>query len=99
MTLIDYAVLILFSVGVFVFLTTYLPFSPMTIDLVNLRRESQLKIFRHRKTLWTVGAVCFASVMLLGLTTAGVVWFWSVVVAALLLLFMFFHLKNENSII
>jgi len=89
MTLIDYAALILFSVGVFLFLTTYLPFSPMTIDIVNLRRESQLKIFRHRKTLWTVGAVCFASVMLLGLTIAGVVWFWSVVIAALVLLFMF----------
>jgi Protein of unknown function (DUF3179) len=87
---IDYAALFLFAVGVLSLLINYLPFSPMTIDIVNLRRETQLKIFRHRKALGVVGVLGLAGAMVLGLTTsAGAGWFWTAAGAGAMLLFMF----------
>ncbi len=86
----DYGALFFFTVGVSAFLATYLPFSPMTIDIVNLRRETQLEIFRHRVALWTIGSVSLTAVLSLGLTAmADPGWGWAVVAAAGLLLFMF----------
>ena len=87
---INYAALTLFAVGVVSLLINYLPFSPMTIDIVNLRRETQLKIYHHRKALGVVGISGLAAVMILGLTTtAGAAWFWTTAGTAAMLLFMF----------
>jgi hypothetical protein len=41
-------------------MTLYLPFSPVTIDLVMLPRGGQVWIYRHRRILWTVATVSFA---------------------------------------
>ncbi len=87
--MIDYSVLVLYLIGVSAFLTTYLPFSPMTIDLVNLQRDNQLNIFRYRKLLWATGAICFVSVVVIGFSTDNSGWFWITLVTAAMLLFMF----------
>ncbi len=50
-------VVILYALGLSALLVTFLPFSPMTIDLVNLSRETQLAIWRYRKHLWGLTGV------------------------------------------
>ena len=39
-------------------LATLLPFSPLTIDLVNLTRERQIFIHQRRKQFWGFAAIC-----------------------------------------
>ncbi|MFT4563870.1 MAG: hypothetical protein ACI9BW_003630 [Gammaproteobacteria bacterium] len=58
---------VLYTIGLVALLTTFLPFSPLTIDLVNLSRESQLAIWRHRNKLWTVAGVCWLAACGVGL--------------------------------
>ena len=68
----------------------YLPFSPMTIDLVNFKRDTQLWIYRHRRAFWAAGIVSF--VIVAGRAAGGMTemsWLWGVVVAAGLFTFMF----------
>lgn len=81
---------LLFLVGMAALLITYLPFSPMTIDIVNFRRETQLNIFRHRKIYWLVGVACLCGVSLLGLSgLAADAWFWVALVSAAIMLFLY----------
>lgn len=86
----DYVMTVLFLAGLTSILTVYLPFSPMTIDLVNFTRATQLRIYRSRRRFWILGAIMFGSV---GMASAGgmasMAWFWGVVAAVTLLAFMF----------
>jgi len=94
--------IILFAVGLVAFLITFLPFSPMTIDLVNLRRETQITIYRHRHKYWLVGAITLGLLLVRGigamtaepgasglLYATSPAWFWIALVTAALLAFMF----------
>ena len=56
--------LALYLAGLVALLTTYLPFSPLTIDWVNLRRENQLAIHRRRHSLWIFGGLCWTGTLL-----------------------------------
>lgn len=58
---------ILYTVGLATALIIFLPFSPMTIDLVNLPRDTQITIYRHRLLLWRITGICFGVVALRGL--------------------------------
>jgi len=80
--------LVIFGTGAF--LTTYLPFSPMTIDIVNLTRSAQLRIFHWRRTIWAAGAVAFLIVAAAALSgVVGLEWLWGVSAISALLLFMY----------
>lgn len=57
----------LYVIGLVTILLIYLPFSPMTIDLVNFSRDTQIAIYRHRRLLWTIGGLCLGAVLLRGL--------------------------------
>lgn len=71
-------------------LLIYLPFSPMTIDLVNFSRDTQLKIYLNRHYLWAVGIVCFAVVLGRVLTGyADSQWLWISLITIGMLVFMF----------
>ncbi len=77
---------IIYAVGVATALVIYLPFSPMTIDLLMLPRARQIAIYRHRKTLWAVVAVCCALLAgrgLLGLAEPA--WLWAAAITAAVL--------------
>ncbi|MEX2515576.1 MAG: DUF3179 domain-containing (seleno)protein [Gammaproteobacteria bacterium] len=93
---------IIFAIGTGALLTLYLPFSPMTIDMVNLRRETQISIYRNRRLFWVIGIVGLATIFLRGLyamiepAAAGSLfaasspsWFWISAVTSLALAFMF----------
>lgn len=50
---------LLYVIGTGAFLTSYLAFSPVTRDLVVfLSRNAEIQIFRYRKLLWALGAIC-----------------------------------------
>jgi hypothetical protein len=53
-----------YAIGVAALLLIYLPFSPMTIDLVNFSRDTQIAIYRRRHTLWAIAGVCLGAVLL-----------------------------------
>lgn len=55
-----------YAIGLAVVMLIYLPFSPMTIDLVNFSRDTQIAIYRHRRLLWTVAGICFGLVLVRG---------------------------------
>ncbi|HUW38257.1 MAG TPA: DUF3179 domain-containing (seleno)protein [Rhodocyclaceae bacterium] len=57
----------LYVIGVLAILLIYLPFSPMTIDLVNFSRDLQVAIYLRRHVLWTIGGVALGAVVLRGL--------------------------------
>jgi len=57
----------LYAVGLATMLVIFLPFSPMTIDLVNLSRDTQIAIYRHRRLLWAIAGACLGVVLLRGL--------------------------------
>ena len=81
---------ILYGIGVVTALAIYMPFSPMTIDLLMLPRGAQIAIHRHRHKLWAVVVVCFGLVLLraaLGMAAPG--WPVTVAVTAGLLAFAF----------
>ncbi len=57
--------LVLFAAGTGALLISYLAFSPMTRDLVVfLSRDQQITIFKYRRTLWAIGIVCLAALVL-----------------------------------
>lgn len=53
-----------YAIGVAALLLIYLPFSPMTIDLVNFSRDTQIAIYRRRHTLWAIAGICLGAVLL-----------------------------------
>jgi hypothetical protein len=55
---------VLYAIGIVAVLVIFLPFSPMTIDLVNLRRETQLSIYRNRRKWWLVVAAAFGFLLI-----------------------------------
>ncbi len=57
-----------YVVGMVAMMLIYLPFSPMTIDLVNFSRDTQIAIYRHRRKLWVIAGVCLGVILLRGLT-------------------------------
>ena len=61
----------LYAIGLATVLAIFLPFSPMTIDLVNLPRETQIAIYRHRAVLWSIAGTCLGLVLLRGLIGAS----------------------------
>ena len=61
----------LYAIGLATMLTIFLPFSPMTIDLVNLSRDTQTMIYRHRALLWSIAETCLGMMLLRGLIGAS----------------------------
>jgi hypothetical protein len=61
----------LYAVGLAAVLAIYLPFSPMTIDLVNLSRAAQIAIYRNRLVLWLIADAAFLVLLLRSLAGAG----------------------------
>ncbi|MBI2311590.1 MAG: DUF3179 domain-containing protein [Betaproteobacteria bacterium] len=57
----------LYAIGLAAIMLIYLPFSPMTIDLVNFSRDTQIAIYRRRHLLWAIGGLCLGAVLLRGL--------------------------------
>ncbi len=62
---------VLYLVGLASVLITFLPFSPMTIDWVNLRRDTQLAIYARRYRWWGVAAMSWTLALILGLAGMG----------------------------
>lgn len=62
--------LALYGIGLSIVMILFLPFSPMTIDLVNLPRDMQIAIYRKRRLLWTLADLCLGVVLLRGLAGA-----------------------------
>lgn len=50
----------LFVIGIAMFAVLFVPFSPMTIDLLTLPRHYQIGIYRRRHVFWAIGIACFA---------------------------------------
>lgn len=61
----------LYFLGLGLLLATFLPFSPMTIDLVNLGRDAQLTIYRWRRPLWVAAAAAWVASLALGASGHG----------------------------
>jgi hypothetical protein len=57
----------LYFIGLAAILLIFLPFSPMTIDLVNFSRDTQIAIYRHRRRFWVIGIASFSLVLILGI--------------------------------
>lgn len=72
---------ILFVIFMMAFLSTYLPFSPLTIDLVNLSREQQLWLYRRRHLIWSIGIVAAGAVIGLDIGRAIGIGGWTIAVA------------------
>ncbi|MFQ5659919.1 MAG: DUF3179 domain-containing (seleno)protein [Gammaproteobacteria bacterium] len=86
----QYLDLILYAVAMVSILVIFLPFSPMTIDIVNFSRDTQLKIFLNRHILWTIGIICFAVLLGRGVMDyADKAWLWTALISIGVLAFMF----------
>ena len=72
--------LALYLVGVGAMLVPFLPFSPMTIDLVNLSRERQLAVYRKRHWFWAASALSSIALILAAWvgrdTPDAATWWW-----------------------
>lgn len=60
---------LLYILGLVALLATFLPFSPLTIDLVNLSRTAQLAIYERRHALWGLALVAWSLALALGLAS------------------------------
>lgn len=86
----QYLDIILYIVAMGSILLIYLPFSPMTIDLVNFSRDTQLKIYLNRRYLWAVGIACFAILLVRAVSGyADDTWLWTGLISIAVLAFMF----------
>ena len=86
----QYIEIALYTLAMASILLIYLPFSPMTIDLVNFSRDTQLKIYLSRHYLWGIGAVCFTVLLgRAGLGYADDQWLWIGLISIGMLAFMF----------
>ena len=90
--------IILMGLGMGALLTLFLPFSPMTIDVVNLKRETVLWIYRNRKVFWAVAILALGGLLLRsGLQTWGAgpavpgaaTWFWATLGCVAVMAMMF----------
>jgi hypothetical protein len=63
--------ILLYSLGLGSLLVLFLPFSPMTIDLVMLSRDKQVWIYRHRRMFWAVATLCFLFLLVRAFTGMG----------------------------
>lgn len=86
----QYLDIALYALAMVSIMLIYLPFSPMTIDLVNFSRDTQLKIYLNRRYLWAIGVICFAILLgRAGLGYAGDEWLWIGLISVGMLAFMF----------
>jgi hypothetical protein len=93
--------IILYGIGLIVLLTIYLPFSPMTIDIVNITRDAQISIHKNRRILWLIaiaalaaeglrvlaGAADISGLAFLGTATQGWLIAWVITVAMAVMMF------------
>lgn len=87
----------LYGIGLATILLIFTPFSPMTIDLINLSRKTQIAIYRRRHLLWAIGVTCLSLVLLRSLNglwqggsfTEVDTWFWIMLVTIGVLAMMF----------
>ena len=81
---------VIYFVGLVAALVIYMPFSPMTIDLLMLPRERQIAIYLHRKKLWAVVALMCALLAVRGvLGHADPAWLWAGAITAAVLAMAF----------
>lgn len=66
-----------FAVFLMTFLSMYLPFSPLTIDLINLSRDQQLWLYQRRYLLWSVGVMAASVVIGLDLADGNRIGNWA----------------------
>ncbi|MEE8234033.1 MAG: DUF3179 domain-containing (seleno)protein [Gammaproteobacteria bacterium] len=86
----QYMDIALYAVAMVSILVIFVPFSPMTIDIVNLSRDTQLNIYLKRHILWAIGIICFAILVGRGaLGYADQVWLWTALPSIGMLMFMF----------
>ena len=86
----QYVDIALYAVAMISILVIFLPFSPMTIDIVSFSRDTQLKIYVNRHILWVIGIACFAILVGRGLMgAADEVWLWTALLSIGMLMFMF----------
>ena len=86
----QYLDLVLYAVAMIAILVIFLPFSPMTIDIVNFRRDTQLKIYLNRYILWAIGTMCFAVLLTRAIMgSADQVWLTTALISIGMLVFMF----------
>ena len=93
---------ILYAIGLIVAMAIFMPFSPMTIDLLMLPRGAQIWIHRNRRSLWAIVIVCFGIELLRAVAgqadiaelagivgSAGETWSLVTVITVGMLVFMF----------
>lgn len=86
----QYLDVILYAVAMITILIIFLPFSPMTIDIVNFSRDTQLKIYLNRRILWTISIVCFAFLLYRAVTgSADSGWLTTALISIGMMAFMF----------
>lgn len=82
--------LVLYLIAMGAILTIFLPFSPMTIDLILVSRERLIAIYRNRHILWIIGALAFGLLLVRSALAewlpdtavaqaiggGGALWFW-----------------------
>jgi len=95
--------ILLYAAGMGALLLIFLPFSPMTIDLLPLSRAAMLTIYRRRRWLWTLAGLSLGVLLLRGAAgtfpgaaapgaivgVAGPTWFWLTAASAALMAMMF----------
>lgn len=81
---------ILYGVGLFTILTIFMPYSPMTIDLLMLPRGLQVGIYRHRRILWVIVYACLGAVLLrAAMGVSEPVWLTTILITIGMMAFMF----------
>jgi len=69
--------ILLYALGMAALLTLFLPFSPMTIDMVMLSRDKQIWIYRHRRAFWAVAVLSFLPLLVRAFTgMSDPTWQW-----------------------
>lgn len=85
----QYLDLILYAVAMVTILVIFLPFSPMTIDIVNFSRDTQLNIYLKRHIYWTICIACFGILLVKGVMAPDKTWLWITLVSIGMMMFMF----------
>ncbi len=86
----QYLDVILYAVAMSSILIIFLPFSPMTIDIVNFSRDTQLKIYLNRRILWVITTTAFAFLLYRAATgAADGSWLTTALISIGMMAFMF----------
>lgn len=86
----EYLDIVLYALAMISILIIFLPFSPMTIDIVNFSRDTQLKVYLNRRILWTISSVCFAFLLYRAFTgAADQSWLTTALISIGMMAFMF----------